>query len=107
MGLTEKNNASSTFESDVKKLDDNFKKLNNSLDEIFSVLDKKISFDELCNIVGNEIDEFILRCEKAENVEFIGGSCTFKITGFIKKCSTSADLYLDWNLLQRKGKLIS
>ncbi len=93
MGFTEKNNAHSSFEADVKKLEDNLKNLDNSLDEIFSVLDKKISFDELCGIVSDEIDEFIPTHEKAENLEFIGGNCTFKVTGFIKKCSTTAELY--------------
>ncbi len=93
MGFTEKNNAPSTFDADVNKLEDNLKKLDDSLDEIFSVLDRKISFDELCGIVSDEIDEFIPTHEKAENLEFIGGSCTFKVTGFIKKCATTAELY--------------
>ena len=93
MGFAEKNSAQSSFDADVKKLEENIQKLDDSLDEIFSVLDKKISFDELCNIVSNDIDEFITSCESEKNISFIGGNCTFKITGFVKKCSVSADLY--------------
>lgn len=92
MGFTEKSNTT-LFEQDAKKLEENLKKLDDSLDEIFSVLDKKITFNELCELVSNEIDEFITAHEKAESLDFIGGHCTFMVTGFIKKCTTAAELY--------------
>ena len=93
MGFTEKSGSSSSFEADAKKLEENLQKLDNSLDEIFSVLNKKITFDEFCESISNEIDAFIPKHEQSENVEFIGGNCVFKITGFVKKCSATADLY--------------
>ncbi len=93
MGFAEKNSAPSTFDADTKKLQDNIQKLDESLDGIFSVLDKKVSFDELCDTVSSEIDGFITKCESEQSLSFIGGSCMFKVTGFVKKCSISADLY--------------
>lgn len=93
MGFKGKNSIPSSFEADAKKLEDNLQKLDDSLDEIFSVLNKKISFDEFCESISNEIDEFIPKHELSENLEFIGGNCTFKVTGFVKKCIVTADLY--------------
>lgn len=93
MGFTEKSNSQSAYEANAQKLNSNLKKLDESLDEIFSVLDKKITFDEFCGSISNEIDEFITVHEQSEKVEFIGGNCVFKVTGFVKKCTVTADLY--------------
>ncbi len=93
MGFKEKNGNLSSFEADTKKLEDNLQKLDESLNEIFSVLNKKITFDEFCERISSEIDAFIPAHEQSESLEFIGGNCTFKVTGFVKKCTVTADLY--------------
>lgn len=95
MGFTKMNNSSTAFEADVKKTEVSLQKPDDSLEGIFSAVDRKISFDELCDLVSDEIDGFIPKCEEVDNQRFIGGSCAFKVTGFIKKCAITADLYFE------------
>lgn len=94
MGFTE-NNTNASFETDEKKLKENLQKIDNSLDEIFAVLNKKISFDEFCESISEGIDSFILKHEQDGKLKFLGGSCTFRVTGFIKKCAYEAELYFE------------
>lgn len=110
MGFVEHSEKLSGFDNDIKKLEQNLQNIDSSLEEIFSVLNKKIGFDELCEAVSKQIDDFIPKHEISEHVSFVGGNCFFEITGFIKKCSVTADLYFrnssnEWSKVTMSGTL--
>lgn len=110
MGFVEHSEKPTGFDNDIKKLEQNLQNIDSSLDEVLAVLNKKISFDELCKAVSQQIDDFIPKHETSEHVSFVGGNCFFEITGFIKKCSVTADLYFrdsgsEWSKVTMSGTL--
>lgn len=103
-------NVNIELDDESARLKKSIKEVQDSLNEILARIEKKVSFDEFSDIVSREIDNEIIEQEKDGNLSFVGGSCTFKITGFIKKCSTEAELYFrscdnKWTRVSMNGNL--